>query len=146
MSALDSNMLAFGSCIAGFGLLMTGLLALLFRNPKAPRWTRPEVVAMLVCVPVTATIGVGLGYTAYGLSQLVTGDSDPRQILVVAAVLIALPLAWRALSIRRRLKAYAAASGDAAPSSYLPSVGSLGIGGKPRPRPEPRAASSRRVA
>jgi hypothetical protein len=29
------NMLAFGSCLSGFGLLVTGLLALLFRNPDA---------------------------------------------------------------------------------------------------------------
>jgi hypothetical protein len=32
-------MLALGSCIAGIGLLVTGLLALLFRHPNAPRWT-----------------------------------------------------------------------------------------------------------
>lgn len=146
MSVLDSNMLAFGSCIAGFGLLMTGLLALLFRDPKAPRWTRPEVVAMLVCVPVTATIGVGLGYTAYGLSQLITGDGNPRQLLVLASVLIALPLAWRALSIRQRLKAYAAATGDAAPSGHLPSEPTPGIGGEPRLPSVPGAGSSRSAA
>jgi hypothetical protein len=77
-------MLALGSCIAGIGLLVTGLFALLFRNPNAPRWTRPEIVAMLVCVPVTATTGVGLGYAAYGMSQLVKGTGDPRELLVLA--------------------------------------------------------------
>ena len=40
MFSPDDNMLAFGSCLAGFGILATGLLALLFRNPDAPRWTR----------------------------------------------------------------------------------------------------------
>lgn len=73
MSVIDENMLAFGSCIVGFGILVTALLALLFRHPNAPRWTRPEIVVMLVCVAVTATTGVGLGYTAYGLSQLANG-------------------------------------------------------------------------
>jgi hypothetical protein len=42
MSVIDENMLAFGSCIVGFGILVTALLALLFRHPNAPRWTRPE--------------------------------------------------------------------------------------------------------
>jgi hypothetical protein len=65
------NMLAFGSCITGFGILVTGLLALLFRHPNAPRWTRPEIVAMLVCVPLTAVTGLGLGYTAYGLFLMI---------------------------------------------------------------------------
>jgi hypothetical protein len=77
-------MLALGSCIAGIGLLVTGLLALLFRHPNAPRWTRPEIVALLLCVPVTATTGLGLGYLAYGMSQLVKGTGDPRELLVLA--------------------------------------------------------------
>src|ERR687892_546193 len=70
MTTLDENFLALGSCIAGIGILMAGLLALLFRHPNAPRWTRPEIVATLLCVPVTATIGFGLAYTTYGLSHL----------------------------------------------------------------------------
>ncbi len=59
MFSPDDNMLAFGSCLAGFGILATGLLALLFRNPNAPRWTRPELVAMLVCVPLTVMMAWG---------------------------------------------------------------------------------------
>ena len=94
MFSPDDNMLAFGSCLAGFGILVTGLLALLFRNPDAPRWTRPELVAMLVCVPLTAMIGLGLGYTAYGVFRLVDGTGDPRELLVLATVLIVLALAW----------------------------------------------------
>ena len=92
MSVIDENMLAFGSCIVGFGILVTALLALLFRHPNAPRWTRPEIVVMLVCVAVTATTGVGLGYTAYGLSQLANGTGDPSELLVLLAVLIALAM------------------------------------------------------
>jgi hypothetical protein len=88
-------MLALGSCIAGIGILVTGLLALLFRNPNAPRWTRPEIVPMLLCVPVTATTGLGLGYVAYGASRLVKGIGDPRELLVLAGVVIVLVLLWR---------------------------------------------------
>jgi hypothetical protein len=146
MLTLDDNMLALGSCIAGFGILITGLLALLFRHPNAPRWTRPEIVAMLVCVPVTATTGLGLGYTAYGVSQLVEGTGDPGELLVLAAVLIVLALAWRALGIRRRLKDYAAATGGIAPSAYLATEPTLAIDETPPPPPEPPARSSRRAA
>jgi hypothetical protein len=105
-------MLGLGTCIAGFGILVTGLLALLFRNPNAPRWTRPEIVAMLMCVPVAATAGLGLGYTAYGASLLMSGAGDPRELLVLAGVVIVLVVAWRALRIRQRLKSYASAAGS----------------------------------
>lgn len=146
MSVLETNMLALGSCIGGFGILMTGLLALLFRRPNAPRWTRPEIVAMLACVPVTVTTGLGLGYAAYGISQLVKGAGDPRELLVLAAVLIVLTLAWRALGIRRRLKDYAAATGGISPSVYLATEPPLAIDETLPPPPEPPARSSRRAA
>jgi hypothetical protein len=142
----DHNLLAVGSCIAGFGILLTGLLAVLFRHPNAPRWARPEIVAMLVCVPVTVTTGLGLGYTAYGLSQLVKGAGDPRELLVLLAVLIVLPLVWRALGIRRRLKDYAAATGGITPSGHRTKEPTLGVDEEPPPRPNPRAGSGRRAA
>ena len=146
MFTLGDSMLAFGSCIAGFGILMTGLLALLFRHPNAPRWTRPEIVAMLVCVPVTVTTGLGLGYTGYGLSQLAKGTGDPRELLVLLTVLIVLVLVWRGLGIRRRLKDYAAATGGIAPSGYLATEPTLAIDEEPPPRPKPRAPSNPRAA
>lgn len=146
MSIPDNHMLAFGSCVAGGGILVTGLLALLFRHPNAPRWTRPELVAMLICVPVTVTTGLGLGYTAYGLWQLVKGDRDPRELLVLLAVLIVLALVWRVLGIRRRLKDYAAATGGVAPREYLATEPTLAIDEQPPPRPKPRAGSNRRTA
>ena len=146
MSVLENNMLALGSCIAGFGILMTGLLALLFRNPDAPRWTRPEIVPMLACVPVTATTALGLGYTAYGVSQLVNGTGDPGELLVLAGVLIVLVLVWRAWGIRRRLKDYAAAIGGSSPSVYLATEPTLAIDDTFPPPSEPPAPSSRRAA
>jgi hypothetical protein len=142
----DDNLLAIGSCIAGFGILVTGLLALLFRHPNAPRWTRPEIVAMLVCVPVTATTGLGLGYTAYGVSQLMKGTGNPRELLVLLAVLIVLALAWRGLRIRQRLKDYAAATGGIAPGGYLSTEPTLAVDEEPPPRPKPRAPSDPRAA
>jgi heme A synthase len=126
MSTFDGHALAFGSCLAGLGILVTGLLALLFRNPDAPRWTRPEIVPMLVCVPVTALTGIGLGYIAFGLSRLVKGTGDSRELLVLAAMVIALALVWRALGIRRRLQGYAAAGG-VSPVGYLATQPTLAI-------------------
>ena len=146
MSVIDDNMLAFGSCIAGLGILITGLLALLFRNPNAPRWTRPEIVAMLICVPVTATTGVGLGYAAYGVSQLVKGAGDPDELLVLVGVLAVLALAWRALRIRGRLQDYAAATGGTSQSLYLATEPKLVIDEAPPPRPKPRPGSTHKAA
>ena len=131
-------MLALGSCIAGVGLLATGLLALLFRHPNAPRWTRPEIVAMLICVPVTVTTGLGLGYAAFGVSEIAKGVGDPRELLVLAAVPIVLVLAWRGLRIRQRLTDYAAITGGSAPRAGLATEPTLRGGEAPLPR-EPRA-------
>ena len=55
-------MLVIGSILVGAGALAVGLLALLFRHPRAPRWTEPELVAMLATIPVTAALGLGLVY------------------------------------------------------------------------------------
>ena len=132
-------MLALGSCLAGVGLLVTCLLALLFRHPNAPRWTRPEIVALLACVPVAVTTGVGLGYIAFGLSELVSGAGDPRELLVLAGVLIVLVLAWRGLRIRQRLKDYAIASGGSSPGAYLAPAPTLVTEETP-PSPRPNRA------
>jgi hypothetical protein len=145
MSAFDDNPLALGSCLAGLGILVTGLLALLFRNPDAPRWTRPELVALLVCVPVTALTGIGLGYTAFGVSQLVKGTGDARELLVLAGVLLALVLAWRGLGIRRRLQSYAAADA-ASPAAYVATEPTLVIDDEPPPRPASRPRPGRKAA
>jgi hypothetical protein len=120
-----NDMLAIGSCIAGASLLLTGLLALLFRHPNAPRWTRPEIVAMLICVPVTVTTGFGLGHVALGLTRLVQGTGEPRELLVLGAVVLGLALAWYGLRIRQRLKDYAVATGDFAARASLASEPTL---------------------
>lgn len=131
-------MLAFGSCVAGVGILLAGLLALLFRHPDAPRWTRPQIVAMLVCVPVSAAIGVGLGFTALGVSGQLQGAGDPRELLVVAGVVLALALAWRSLRIRQRLRTYALATPSIAADISRLSEPKLVIDESPPPPKTPR--------
>ena len=105
-------MLALGSCLAGSGILIAGLLALLFQHPNAPRWTRPQLVPMLICIPLALMIGVGLAFTAAGLWQLVSGTGELLGLLTLAAVVIGLALVWRVLGIRRRLAAYASAAAE----------------------------------
>jgi hypothetical protein len=137
-------MLAFGSCIAGASLFATGLLALLFRHPNAPRWTRPEIVPMLICVPIAVTTGFGLGHIAFGLSKLAKGTGDPRELVVLAAVIVALLLVWRGLRIRDRLRRYALATGTA-PSAYMAAELTFATD-EPPPAPGPQAPRSRRNA
>ena len=100
-------MLALGSCLAGSGILIAGLLALLFQHPNAPWWTRPQLVPMLICLPLTGMIAIGLAFTAAGLWQLVNGTGDLLGLLTLAAVVIGLALVSRGFGIRRRLNAYA---------------------------------------
>jgi hypothetical protein len=107
----DGGMLALGSCIAGSGFLFGALLALLVRHPNPPRWTRPEIVAMLICLPLTGVISIGLAFTVVGLWQLVNGTGSPLELVVLAAVVIGLVLAWRGFGIGQRLKSYAPATG-----------------------------------
>jgi hypothetical protein len=138
-------MLAFGSCVAGVGLLLAALLALLFRHPDAPRWTRPDIVALLLCVPVTVTTGLGLGYTAFGASQLLRGAGDPRELLALAGVVIVLAVLWRGLRIGQRLRDYAAVTGDfsrSAPAAPAPSL----VTDEPPPPTPPARRSDRRAA
>ncbi len=103
-------MLVIGSMLAGAGILLAGLLALLFRNPRAPRWTQAEAVALLATVPVAGMIGLGLAYVLIGISALAHGEGD---LLRGLAALIGMPvlvaLLWHVLGIRGRLRAYAAA-------------------------------------
>jgi hypothetical protein len=112
-------MLAIGSALAGAGVLLVGLLALLFRYPRAPRWTRPEVVVFLTMVPVAGMIGIGLGLVLYGGNALLHGAGDLRELAVAVLVPVVVVLVWHALRIQPRLRAYADA-GAGGPASVVP--------------------------
>ena len=122
-------MLAIGSAAAGAGVLLVGLLALLFRNPRAPRWTRPEAVVFVTMVPVAGMIGIGLGLILYGGSALLDGAGDVRELAALVLVPAVVALVWHALGIRARLRAFAeAAAGEAlnaAPMTDLQIAGSI---------------------
>jgi hypothetical protein len=135
--------LAIGSILIGVGILATGLLALLFRNPRAPRWTRPELVAMLVVVPVTAMLGLGLGYVLVGAYQLMHGIGDRLNLAVLIAVALVVTGAWWFV-ISRRLRAYGAVCAPAG-VAVEPDASRTVLADGP-PRPAPTGGSARRSA
>jgi heme A synthase len=135
------RMLALGSVLAGVGVLLVGLLALLFRNPRAPRWTRPEAVLFLTVVPVAGMIGFGFGYVLYGASALLHGEGDLRELAALALVPVVVALIWHALGIRERLRAYAEASGTA--SGAVPVTEAL-VGPTDQPPESPAPGTPRR--
>ena len=128
-------MLAIGSILVGAGVLAVGLLALLFRHPRAPRWTRPELVAMLTVIPVTAILGLGLGYIFTGGYRMLHGTGSLYELAMPAAVAIALAGLWR-VAIGGRLRAY----GLAAPSIPDVGAGAGPIRGGPGAPPAPPIA------
>jgi hypothetical protein len=143
-------MLAIGSVVAGTGVLLVGLLALLFRHPRAPRWTQPELVVFLTVVPIAGMIGFGLGYALWGGNALLRGEGDVRELLALVLVPVAVAGVWRVLGIKGRLRGYAEATAGE-PSSLAPIV-KLPLGapadqppespapGKPPRRPTRKAA------
>ena len=102
-------MLTLGSTLVAGSLLLTALTALLFRRPNPPRWTRPDLVAMLVCVPITGIMALGLGYMGVGAYQL-SGIDALYQIVPSVLVWAVAVVLWRLQKVLPRLRAYAAAN------------------------------------
>lgn len=139
-------MFALGCGLVGAGVLLTGLTMLLFRRPEPPRWTRPELVAMLVTVPLTGVVGLGLGYMLIGGHRLLNGEGELYELAVPFGVAALVAGLWRVLGIRRRLQAYSAASPGL--NVYTRATPVLAVDGPPRPRPRKRPSqrSTRKAA
>lgn len=75
-----------GSAMVALGLLGVSLLAWLFRSSRTPPWLSSDLAAMLLCIPVTALMGLGGGYVFIGLSHGV-GVIEAAALLGCAAVL-----------------------------------------------------------
>lgn len=127
-------MLAMGSLLVGLGILLAGLLTLFFRHPRAPRWSKPEMVAMLAVVPVTGVLGFGLGYVLVGAHRLLTGTGELYEVAAPAGV--ALVVAGWVFHVRKRLQAYGAASAAAGSCVDPGATPKLMIEEPPGPTPE----------
>ena len=75
-----------GSAMVALGLVGVSLLAWLFRSSRTPRWLSSDLAAMLLCIPVTALMGLGGGYVLIGLSHGI-GIVEVAALLGCAAVL-----------------------------------------------------------
>ena len=141
-------MLAIGSAAAGAGVLLVGLLALLFRNPRAPRWTRPEVVVFLTMVPVAGMIGVGFGSMLYGSNALLHGEGDMSELAALVLVPAVVALIWHVLGVKGRLRAYAEATAMASSASPMTEALAASIDQPPEtPSPDtPPRRPTRRAA
>jgi hypothetical protein len=76
-----------GSAMVALGLLGVSLLAWLFRSSAVPGWLTSDLAAMLLCIPVTALIGLGGGYVFFGLSHGI-GVVEVTALIGCAAVLL----------------------------------------------------------
>ena len=75
-----------GSAMVALGLVGVSLLAWLFRRSWTPRWLNSDLAAMLLCIPVTALMGLGAGYILIGLSHGI-GTVQVVALIGCAAVL-----------------------------------------------------------
>lgn len=138
-------MFALGCVFVGVGILLTGLLMLLFRRPEPPRWARPELVAMLVTVPVTGITGLGLGYILLGGYRLLHGMGDLYELAAPFGVAVVVAGLWRVFGIQRRLRAFNAIAPVTSPNTYMTTVPILGTDDPPR-RELPSHRSIRKAA
>lgn len=79
--------IVMGSGMVAVGLVLVSLLAWLFRSSGTPRWLGSDLVAMLLCLPVTMLMGLGGGYVFIGLSHGV-GLVEMASLSGCAAVLL----------------------------------------------------------
>jgi hypothetical protein len=95
----------YGSALTAGAILAVALLALLFANPSAPRWTQRELTAQLASVAVTIPLGLGLGLLALSPSQMMAeGVTLPGLAALVCGVALVV-LTLRALKIGARRRA-----------------------------------------
>jgi len=100
-----------GSASLAGGILAVALLALLFGNPNAPRWTQRELTAQLASVVVTMMLGLGLGCLLFlAPQQMMAEGVTALEIAALGGSLAFIVLVLRALKVGVRLRAYEAAA------------------------------------
>jgi hypothetical protein len=99
-----------GSASLAGGILAVALLALLFGNPNAPRWTQRELTAQLASVVVTMMLGFGVGSLVFLAPQQMMDEGVTLvEIGALGGSLALIVLVLRALKVGARLRAYEAA-------------------------------------
>jgi hypothetical protein len=113
----------YGSALTAGAIFAVALLALLFANPSAPRWTQRELTAQLASVAVTIPLGLGLGMLALSPSQMMADGVTLAGLAALAGGVVLVVLMLRALKIGARMRAYQAtpAADLAIPTAQPPS-------------------------
>jgi heme A synthase len=91
--------IVMGSAMLALGLIVASLLAWSFRSSGTPRWLSSDLAAMLLCIPVTALIGLGAGYVLFGLSH---GIGLVEAVALIACAAVLWGVRW---TLRRHLPA-----------------------------------------
>jgi hypothetical protein len=111
-----------GSVSLAAGILAVALLALLFANPNAPRWTQRELTAQLTSVVVTMMLGLGLGCLLFLAPQQIKAEGLTLvEVAALGGSLALIVLVLRALRVGTRVRAYQA-SGLAVPTVVPPAA------------------------
>lgn len=98
----------YGSAFTAGAVLAIALLALLFANPSAPRWTQRELTAQLASVAVTVPLGLGLGLLALSPSQMMADGATLAELAALAGGVALVVLTLRTLKVGARLRGYRA--------------------------------------
>jgi hypothetical protein len=113
----------YGSALTAGAILAVALLALLFANPSAPRWTQRELTAQLASVAVTIPLGLGLGLLVLSPSQMMADGVTLAGLAALAGGVALVALMLRGLKIGARMRAYQTTSAAdlAIPTAHPPS-------------------------
>lgn len=103
-------MALWGAALAAGGILVTALAAAYLRRPGVPRWVRSDLVAELIAVVLTGTIGLGLGYLLMTGFRFASGGVNLLDLgAIVGCFAVAVAL-WHLIAPGRRPEDHAAAA------------------------------------
>ena len=95
-------MLAIGGLLVSIALLALAAVAPVFRSSSPPRWTTRGWVGELVTLAIVCTLAIGVGYLGAGVIGAVQTGPNYIDLSLLAVVLFATVVVWRALSARQR--------------------------------------------
>ena len=100
-------MMALGALLTCAALLSIAALAIVFRRPNPPRWTRSSWADELISVGVVALFALGLAIFAQGAVGAARDGVKLVDLGLLAAVLLASVVIWRKFDLRARWRAIA---------------------------------------
>ena len=100
-------MMALGALLTCSALLALAALAILFRRPDPPRWTRSSWADELISVGLVSLFALGLATFVAGAVGAYREGVQLVDLGLLAAVLLGSVVIWRRFDLRARWKASA---------------------------------------